>query len=136
MGIITSPLGTLNILPRRLVGIQYSPPTKWNFSGTVQPLKLIAGDRTRFDFTENIENAMHSATYNADIGSFAGGSWTKDSQLSKKIVEVPNEQEPIIIINLSGVDVGDCSIYIKLTHVSPNEDPCHSLWIGMSARDR
>ena len=81
-----------------------------------------------FDFTDYIKNVVQGAKYLAKIGSDFDGAPITDPQLSAFVAEIPDENEPIVILDASKVTVASGFIHLRLTHESPSDDSYHSLW--------
>lgn len=115
----------LRIRKRRSDGYSVAKQPTWE---RFNNLKIVAGKKVKFDFTDYIKNAVQGATYLAKIGSDFDGAEIKDSQLLAIAVEIPNKKQPIAIIDASKVTVASGFIYLRLTHESPSGDSYHSLW--------
>ena len=115
----------LRIRKRRSDGYQIAKQPTWERFST---LKIVAGKKVTFDFTDRINNAVQDANYFVEASSDFDGAPIEDPQLSAIIVDIPDKKQPIVIIDASKVTVASGFIYLRLTHESPSGDSYHSLW--------
>ena len=125
MPIIISEPKELRIRKRRSEGYNIAKQPTWE---RFNNLKLVAGEKMEFDFTDYINNAVQGTSYLVKIGSDFDGAEIKDPQLSAIVVEILDKKQPIVIIDASKVTVASGFIYLRLTHESPSDDSYHSLW--------
>ena len=125
MQVIISEFQKLRIRKRRSDGYNVAKQPTWE---RFNNLKIVAGNKIEFDFTDYIKNAVQGATYLATIGSDFDGAPIKDPRLSEFIAEIHDKKKPIVILDASKATVPNGVIYLRLTHKSPNKDRYRSLW--------
>ena len=113
MPIIISEPKELRIRKRRSDGYNIAKQPTWE---RFNNLKLVAGEKMEFDFTDYINNAVQGASYLVKIGSDFDGAEIKDPQLSATVVEILDKKQPIVIIDASKVTVASGFIYLRGAH--------------------
>ena len=126
MPIIISEPKELRIRKRRSDGYNIAKQPTWE---RFNNLKLVAGEKMEFDFTDYINNAVQGASYLVKIGSDFDGAEIKDPQLSATVVEILDKKQPIVIIDASKVTVASGFIYLRLTQEMCNK-PFYRLFLG------